>query len=228
MPDREDLFVRTRSSQDGALPSANSMMAHNLLDLYETTGEEQYLDDAVALIESLSMLISQVPRATELTTLAVHRVLEKHPERLGQSAAAATPGIPSFGDQEKIKFSTSTRTLKLSQGTPASVEVTVELARGWHVNANKPGIDFLIPLEIVLVGATGVEIEVDYPAGEVYEGPEGRMLVHNGKVTIPVRVTQTGTVSGRPQLVIKYQICDDKMCLAPEEKRLPVGLIPGS
>ena len=98
------------------------------------------------------------------------------------------------------------------------------MAPGYHVNANKPGIDYLIPLEISLVDGDGITLHVDYPDGERFDGPEGAMKVHHGQVTIPVRLERTGSITGRPRLMIRYQVCTDKVCLAPETKQIPVGI----
>ncbi|MCC7145022.1 MAG: thioredoxin domain-containing protein [Phycisphaeraceae bacterium] len=46
LANQADLLVRVRATYDGAISSGNSQMIHNLLDLYEQTGEEEYLSRA--------------------------------------------------------------------------------------------------------------------------------------------------------------------------------------
>ena len=54
LADQADLFVRTVSTYDGAIPGGNGQMIHNLIDLYELTQEARYLDQAVADLKSFS------------------------------------------------------------------------------------------------------------------------------------------------------------------------------
>ena len=60
---------------------------------------------------------------------------------------------------------------------------------------------------------------------EPFKGPEGEMNVYHGTVRIPVRVHRTGPVTGRPRIMLTYQACDDKICLAPETERGPGAIL---
>jgi uncharacterized protein YyaL (SSP411 family) len=222
LADRADLFVRTRSTYDGAVPCGTSVMINSLLDLHGLTGDERYLDDAVTAIEAISAAVDGGPSGTALTTLAVHRLTGSHPDRLG--GEAPTAGRGTFDRTEPVQVRTSTDLLRIAGDDRARLDVTVQIAPGYHVNANRPGIEYLIPLEVALVGGDGVEIDVSYPAGERYDGPEGPMMVHHGTVTLPVTVRRTGPITGRPRLTITYQVCTDKACLAPQTEPLAVAI----
>ena len=54
LADQGDLFVRTRSKYDGAVPSGNSRMIFDLVDLFELTGDEKYIKRARIDLESFS------------------------------------------------------------------------------------------------------------------------------------------------------------------------------
>jgi hypothetical protein len=227
---RSDLFVRTKSSYDGALPCANSLMALNLLDLHQATGQAAHLDDAVATIQSLGGVIRERPTSAVLATLALHRLMERHPQRLGQpvAEAPATPAPSRFATAEPVTFRVEPNTVRVANGQPAAFNVVIEIARGFHINSNAPGIDFLIPLKIDLSGAQGLELEVAYPAGERFAGPEGPMFVHQGRVVVPVTVRQTGPVAGRPAVSMTWQVCTERECLAPRTERVAVAILSGS
>jgi uncharacterized protein len=49
---QSDLFIRTQSAYDGAVPCGNSVMLLNLLALHEITGDKKYLEDAAATLRS--------------------------------------------------------------------------------------------------------------------------------------------------------------------------------
>ena len=63
-----------------------------------------------------------------------------------------------------------------------------------------------------------------------YRGPLGNneLRVHSGRVTLPVRITQSGPVRGQPRLMVTYQVCTDKVCLAPTRSVLPIRIVAAS
>ena len=76
LADQADLFVRTRTSHDGAIPSGNSQMVHNLLDLHELTGEEKYLERAGADLRSFAAAMERSGAGMPHMHGAVLRYLE--------------------------------------------------------------------------------------------------------------------------------------------------------
>jgi hypothetical protein len=208
---QEDLFVRTKSVADGAIPAGNGMMLENLVDLYEITGEQHYLDDASATMRSVSSVVSRQPIASVVATRALHRLAQKHPE------AIDAPLVVAPGDDNVVRISTDVKNISLAPGTEKTFDITVRIAKGFHINANRPGPSFLIPLKVELVGGTGLTVQADYPPGETYTGPiaDEPVLVHNNKVVIPVRVQCTGPIMGRPRLAVTYQACTNQVCLEP-------------
>ncbi|MCR4402941.1 MAG: thioredoxin domain-containing protein [Firmicutes bacterium] len=59
--DAEELLVRTKDAQDGALPSGNSVSAHNLLRLASLTGEEEWREKVHALFQAFSGEVAAHP-----------------------------------------------------------------------------------------------------------------------------------------------------------------------
>ncbi|MHC5023999.1 MAG: DUF255 domain-containing protein [Planctomycetota bacterium] len=215
--DQSDLFVRTKSLYDGAVPCGNSVMLVNLLGLNTRTGESAWLDDAAATLAALSPVLAARPTGAVVGLIGLQRMVDEHPDRV-DAPFAARPG------QSPVRITTSASTVQVARDRPGEVEVTLRLATGHHVNSNRPGIDYLIPLKIELVGGEGLSIDVRYPPGEAYDGPEGRMLVHHDRVTLPVRISQTGPVSAAGKLLITYQVCTDKVCLQPVTEPLRVRI----
>jgi uncharacterized protein YyaL (SSP411 family) len=230
-----DLFVRIKTVHDGATPSGNSVMLLNLLDLHERTKEAKYLDDAKKAFAALSGAIDRHPAGSVLAVLALHRLNAlgatqqatggAKPQAAGTAPAAAPRPPSGIGAQaEKVTLASNPKEVTIKPGSPATFEITLEIAKGWHINTNAPGDEFVIPLKIELSGAQGVKITPQYPMGEAFNvgGSDKPVRVYGGKVTIPVTIEQTGAFSGRPQIHLTYQACNDRVCLEP--KRVLVGL----
>jgi uncharacterized protein YyaL (SSP411 family) len=219
---KADLFVRVATTRDGVIPCANSVMLMNLLDLYELTGEASWLDDASETLGGLSSRIHRSPRSTALATVALHRFLERHPDRVpgeppGPAAAAAAP--------EPVKIMVSHRTIAVSPDAPGALRVSLKIDEGYHLNAHEPGVAGLVGLSVRVVGQ-GLTLEVEYPPGEPFRNRlfADELLVHTGVVTLQLTVRQTGPGRGRAALVVTYQVCTDQVCLQPVERALPVTI----
>ena len=225
LENQSDLFVRVKSTYDGAVPSGNSMMLLNLLDLHELTGHIAHLDDAAATLKSMSSAIKQHPTGSILATLALQRMAKNYPQRIDLAPAIASPAMPTQSGPVRVSVQPNEITVK--PGAPASFTVTLHIVKPYHVNANKPGDEFLIPLSVSLTGCDGLRIVPEYPAGESYksEFSTGTIYAHAGSVTFPVRVEQTGKLVGTPRLSITYQTCTDKECLEPKTETLGVRIV---
>ena len=215
LPGQGDLFVRAKARYDGATPSGNSQMLANLLAVHEATAEARYLNDASAALGELSQALRRAPTSAVVASVALHRMLEDHPEFVPR-------GQDSGGSTNPVRVTVSPEVVDLSAGT---VELTIRLhiAEGFHVNAHEPGDPDLRGLEVRLVGK-GAEVKVDYPAGDPFSAPifDTEIRVHSDVAEIPVRVRTTGTTEGRLRLMLSYQVCNDRVCLAPVDEVLPV------
>ncbi len=215
--DQSDLFVRTKSTHDGATPSANAVMANNLVTLYERTGDDAYLDEAIATLNGMSRVIAGQPVGATNAVRALYRVLAIAPDRM--TSAAETGPLPP----QPVVATASRGEVVMTPETPGVFDLTIEIADGFHINAHEPGDDALIGLRVVLTGAQGLALDADYPEGEAY-GTDGEIRVHRGTITIPVRVRLTGPLQGRPSVLVVFQACTDRACLAPMQQRVAVEL----
>ncbi len=217
LADRTDLFVRNKSTYDGAVPCGNSVMLNNLIDLYEATGHERYLDDAVKALGGISNSIAENPVGTVVSTLALWRMIENYPDRLAAMGPASRPAAG-----ETVTVRASTGSISVSATATASLDVTLRIGDGYHINAHEPGLPSLIPLVIQITGGQGLEALPVYPAGELYQD---EIRVHHGTVTVPVTIRQVGPVSGTPKLQVIYQACTDRLCLVPTTIELDVEIV---
>ena len=225
-----DLFVRPKSMRDSVLPSANSTMILNLLDLHEITGEASYLDDAAATLAGISSRLRTNPASLPLGTMALNRFVDHYPDRVPgatpASAAVTRPPAVEKPPIDPVTVDVTTDTVTVAAGSPGRFAVLLNIDDGYHVNANEPGTTLLTGLEIRLVGR-GLDLTAAYPPGEAFRtaGFDEAIQVYSGVVTIPITVTQQKQWSGTPRFVLTYQVCTDQVCLRPKRVILPLRVV---
>lgn len=111
--------------------------------------------------------------------------------------------------------------LTLAAGARTEALVTLEIAAGWHVNANPPSPDYLIPTTVALRGADGLTPgRTSYPAGEPVKlaFDENPLSVYSGQVTLKVALAAAPTAANGTRALagsVRFQSCNDEVCLAP-------------
>jgi DsbC/DsbD-like thiol-disulfide interchange protein len=114
----------------------------------------------------------------------------------------------------------------VAAGKRSVLELHFRVVDGFHVNSHTPKSELLIPTQITLQPATGVNAEaVQYPAGTSYSfsfNPTEKLDVYSGPFTVKLPVVAeagTHTLDG----TLRYQACDHAACYPP--KSLPVQVI---
>jgi hypothetical protein len=92
--------------------------------------------------------------------------------------------------------------------------LTLEIAPGWHLQANPASEPYLVATE-VRAEKGGIR-NITYAEGERFESRYSKqpIAVYSGRTEI------TGEVSGAGRLVLTYQACDEARCLPPVERIL--------
>ncbi len=214
LADQADLLVRQKGVYDGALPSGNSVMAHNLVGLYEAIGDPAYLEHAAADLRSASTSLEELGPGVSHLQEAALRVLEAAPPALRTKLAAPASARPEAGGPVRVRVEPA------QVASPGSLTVTLAIEPPYHLNANPASMSNLIPTRL-FVDKEDVEIEVDYPEPKVarFAFADEPIAVYEGEVTLKVRVR--GDAAGAA-LMLEYQACDDAACLAPQTVRVPV------
>ncbi len=225
---QQDLFVRTRTTYDGAIPCGSSVMLSDLVDLHEIQGRREDLDAATACLASVSGAIAASPVATANATRGLLRLLARDPEALAGALPAGPPAaVPEArGAPAPVEVFASEDRVSVGPDRPASLILRVRIAGGYHITSADPGSDVpaLVPLRVGVAGGSGVEVYADYPDGAPMDGPLGRVLVHRGEFELPVVVERKGDWAGRPILTLTYQACTDTECLRPTTVELDVAV----
>ncbi|MYB94395.1 thioredoxin fold domain-containing protein [Candidatus Poribacteria bacterium] len=117
---------------------------------------------------------------------------------------------------------------KVHPGSQFEIAVVVEIAKGWHVNAN-PAKEGFIATEVTLPEVSYLAFgEVVYPVGEVLKlGSIGEAPVYHDTITIGIQadLSQTAPIgSNTLDFQLQYQACDDAQCLLPETLNFSVPI----
>lgn len=111
--------------------------------------------------------------------------------------------------------------LTLAAGARTEALVTLEIAAGWHVNANPPSPDYLIPTTVTLRGAAGLTPgRTTYPAGAPVKlaFDENPLSVYSGQVTARVALEAAKSATNGARTIagsVRFQSCNDEVCLPP-------------
>jgi uncharacterized protein YyaL (SSP411 family) len=245
----EELLARTKNSYDGVLPAGNSVSARNLIKLAKLTGITAYRDEARATIELFAANMEQMPRGLTNLALAAMELLDSETDGQGGTASpAANEVVQVSGANQKatsqdplviladqkdaqpkkeeiVKARAYLSTDKLRAGGTSQIVVLLEIKEGWHINANPPEPDHMIPTKVTFKSKLGTKLsEVVYPKGHSYkfEGEEEvqayeKEVAIHGTLTVP---DKTGGQSDDMEISITYQACKEKECLPPKTIKL--------
>ncbi len=193
------------------MPSANGVALHVLAALARRTGEARFEEAALAQIAALAGTLTKAPAdpATVLTAADRLRLGETGPRQYaGRGAAAVDVRVVQRG------------------GDKARLELTLDIKKGWHINAHRPLQDYLIPTALEVAGPGWRLTATDYPAPEVVKlgFQRAALALYQGKTRIRAEIERTKGSRTRIPLELRLQACSDRVCLPPETLRLEVFL----
>ncbi|RMH25864.1 MAG: thioredoxin domain-containing protein [Planctomycetota bacterium] len=229
--DRPDLFVRARSTHDGATPAPTGMMLLALLDLADQTNESARLDQAIALLAALSGAVVKAPVGTINPLRAMLRMMDDPARLAGRytfSDAEPEPAPPR--QPTPVRVLANTEKVTVTKDTPAVFKIALEPPPGYHIIAADPGPAKvpLTPLRVGLTRGQGVAVYADYPAGDPYGLPEiGTIHVHHDRIEFDVVLEHkpgVGASPGIPVLGVSFQACSDTECLPPRTVELDIAV----
>jgi len=139
---------------------------------------------------------------------------------MSAQAQLADFGLVEKPPVEKLTASGYLSVDKVQPGSLFQIAVVVEIAEGWHVNANPAG-EGLIGTEILFPDTPHLTFgEAVYPRGEVLKlGSIGEAPVYHDTITIGIQADLDQNAPIEPMtldLELRYQACNDDQCLLPE------------
>jgi uncharacterized protein YyaL (SSP411 family) len=216
---------------------------------------EHWRDQATAALKAFAPLVEQHPEAVRMLAIAARRyhggvpapveaarerapeagplaMLEKEAEELVKLHLELGPEqLGPEGGTEAPESAPPAEAAKAAGGSRAQVgwrpfRLVLEVAPGWHLQANPPSESFLVA---TTVAAQGAELrQVSYPAGEPLRVAFSSRPVasYQGRVELAGEIaTPAGrhdSPGGGTRLLVTYQVCDDRRCLPPVTRPVPV------
>ncbi|MDZ7311486.1 MAG: protein-disulfide reductase DsbD [candidate division KSB1 bacterium] len=115
-------------------------------------------------------------------------------------------------------------------GSTFQLAVIADLEQGWHINAHRPTLEYLIPTELRLEPVEGLAFHgIKYPESfrRKLEFAEEELEVYEGQIIIRVSVTVARHQSPGTKIIkgiFQYQACNDQVCLAPVRLNLEIPI----
>lgn len=188
------MITRPKSPMDGATPSGNSVALRALVLAGQLTGDLEFNQRANEAIGRFSGLIHASPSAFSYMVTAISDQMA--------------------GSREAIQFAAGGKVRISLSREGARITLAIEIADGWHINANDVSTDGLIATEVISAGDTVV---IAYPVGVESRMPfsQSAINLYTGSVEIILEEQQAETQENR-QVQLRIQACDNSLCLAPE------------
>ena len=223
-----DVLFRSKDVYDGAVPSGNAVAILNLLELARRTGDLGWRGEARTALSAFAQVAASHPDGVRMLTLAAHRYHETGagPEEAdadyGEARAAHEREASAAGVNKLEQEAGRLVHPHLEMGEEAEgwrpFRLRLEIAPGWHLQANPASEPYLFATE---VRAEGAEVRnVRYPEGESFSSRYSHqpIAVYSGSVEI------AGEVSASTKgLTLSYQLCDEATCLPPVKRELGVA-----
>ncbi len=221
-PEGHRLLVRPKPFDEGEMPSGNAAALRALQSLARATGDSRYTDAASGIVAAAAPLLRDAPSALATMVAALSREPATSVARATtRSSSESGSGDAAVADRAAFRLPKSEDHVRVSArastGDPLVVQVQID--PGWHIQANPASLPFLVPTELDL-GSSGADAAIDYPVGRELRSEFTRetIRVYDGQLEISVRLRADAEPPGR--LALRFQACDDKLCLPPSRTEL--------
>ena len=234
-----DLIARSKSGSDSALPSPNAVAIQCLLDLVQETGRTDLQRKAEEGLMVFGGAMTDHPGGYTSMVRAAQSYLasEDQPPRSGPASAreqklapielARLPLQPRGGGsvpEQVVVVRVEPLTAEVVSGGGLRAQVHLAIADSWHINANPPTSDWLIPTTVTMNADVPVTLdEIIYPSGQLlfFSAFEETLAVYDGQVTLTAELAvadrATAGQNGVVRFLVTFQACDDSRCLPPAE-----------
>jgi DsbC/DsbD-like thiol-disulfide interchange protein len=200
-------------------------------------GEISYREHAGKALEALSPVISKAPAAVPMALIGLDQYIRSGVDLSTKQLA----GDDAVDDLTVQTVSASVRVAEsnlptFTPGRELDAIITVKIQDGWHIYANPAGLPEMKPTTVGLDSTpnpTVSLVNVSYPAGDAkILGAVGALKVklYEGKVEFTVRLKIADQV--KPGAVVtplklSYQACNDRVCQAPAQLKIPLTVTVG-
>jgi thioredoxin:protein disulfide reductase len=147
----------------------------------------------------------------------------------GHEAFAQFGDVPKPAELVKIE----SRPLRMTAGSAANATIVLHVLHGWHINANPAANENSIPTVATLTGEAGLTPGTFvYPPPHVVKLPidDQPLKVWDGDATLTVEIRATSIPPGSRTLhgSLRFQACNDQICLPPTSLPFEVAVEVGA
>jgi uncharacterized protein YyaL (SSP411 family) len=226
---KKDLLLPLVDTGDDIHPSGTSATIDLLFRLSAATKDLQYAKAASKMVRRLSGQIQQRPAgwAALVGSVYVHSsgseksiasLLRETEHAPGRPAVAPSFQIPNTADHVRI-----TDVQNIS-GEHDELLITLNVDKGYHVNANPASLAYLIPTRLTFDDHSPTEVVYPRPVRFKPEFADKALDVYENKVSILARFPkktfeESSSIRGK----VTVQACDDQTCLPPADLQLIVN-----
>jgi uncharacterized protein YyaL (SSP411 family) len=227
--DHEKLFARSKDQYDGVQPSGNSAAVRNLVRLWAKTGEDRFRAQAEKTFKAFAASLKANPTSLTAMSDALGLFLEAQQGRAkNDSPQKELVAQVSGAKKSDAVVKVTAQAVPEKPGRDGKQVVTVKLAidKGWHIYANPPGLDDLLPVQtqVSIKSKTKPEaVKIEYPGGKVIQDPVlGKYRIYENNVTIKTTLHRAPGADEPLEVTVKFQACSEKVCLLPATRILTV------
>jgi hypothetical protein len=227
--DHEKLFARSKDQYDGVQPSGNSAAVRNLVRLWAKTGEDRFRVQAEKTFKAFAAALKVNPTALTAMSDALGLFLQT-PQARAEKDSPNKELVAQIGGLKKsdsvVKVTAKAVPEKPGRDGKQVVTVTLTIDKGWHIYANPPGLEDLLPsqTQVSIKAKTKLEdVKTEYPEGKVIQDPVlGKYRTYENKVDIKTMLRRAPGAEEPLEVTVKFQACTDKQCLLPATQTIKV------
>jgi uncharacterized protein len=222
--DHEKLFARPKDFYDGAQPSANGVVARNLVRLWQTTKDESYRKLAEKSMRQFAGIMRTNPSSVPNLCSTLHQYLDvkeaaaEKKEPKGE-APKSPVGAGPLKSEDVVKLSATAG--KVDNGKQ-TIEIKLAIEKPWHIYANPSGSDATAGNQTTVsirIGGKPVEAVIEYLTGELVEDKEvGNYRIYEKETVIKALLEGQGGGEVALEVWVKIQACTkgpNGRCMAP-------------
>ena len=149
---------------------------------------------------------------------------------------ALVPASPAQAQLEVPKVVSGRAVLSKSAvhaGEPVKLALVLKIDKGWHINSDDPGDEFMFPSSVLLDEGQGFKLDaVAFPTPKTatYEYSDFELRVYEDEAVVGALLTPAADLKpGALKLVVKfkYQACNNQSCIMPQDLpfEIPVEVV---
>jgi len=212
----KSLFTHPVDIHDSAIPSGNAIAMHVLVKLAQRTFNHRYQEYINKMLSTFSLNIHQTPDALPYMLAGLDEFLH------------GIAGPMDYAAHGTIRIES------LHEYKNNSIQISLNIAPGWHINAYQPLQDYLIPMKLMFAdNQENWKLEnIKYP-GPILKTlgfANEELALYEDKVQLTADLSpHFDTVYSdirKLDLQLQLQACNDELCLPPEKTNLELTVLP--